>query len=203
MLFYSITDNNKEEILAFTITIPICRKTGQQFYFLEIFFLLLFSCILILTFGCASSRALGKLPTGPQDFNLSENEIKDKFPEISIYEKGKLKNVFGYCTPIKEVITLWGEPDEKRDHWWRFHIPAAGAIAVGSVAGGGIVGALFGTGIVIGMNPVPIRTYIWHKGNYAINADIDSSIFCGYMKRLLYWEWVQVDRVRVNESVGN
>jgi hypothetical protein len=193
MLFYSITNNNKEEILAFTIKIPICRKTGQQFYFLEIFFLFLFSCILISTFGCASSRALGKLPTGPQDFNLSENEIKDKFPEISIYEKGKLKNVFGYCTPIKEVITLWGEPDDKKANWLRYHIPALGAVAVGSIAGGGIVGASVGTVIVLGMSPAPFQIYTWHKGNYVINVNIDTTIFCGYMKRLLYWEWVQVN----------
>ena len=145
---------------------------------------------LLFHFGCASYRPLGNIPTDQKDFNLSKDDIRAKFPEVAIYDKKGFKDVLGRCTPIQELVSLWGEPDKKKNDWFRYHIPAFGAIAVGGIAGGGVVGTTVGTGIVLGIAPAPFQTYTWHKGNYTINVNTDLSIFCGYKRRLIYWEWV-------------
>lgn len=144
----------------------------------------------LLLFGCASSKTLGRVPTDMQDFKLSDNEIKEKFPEISNYNKKETEATLTHCATFDQLVALWGPPDETKNNWLRFHVPAFGAVAVGSIAGGGVVGATVGTGIVLGMVPAPFQTYTWHKGNYTINADSDLTIFCGYKRRLISWEWI-------------
>lgn len=144
-------------------------------------------------FGCASSRSLGSIPTESQDFLLPKEELKSNFPEIAVYEKENIKKPFGYCTPINELISLWGEPDQEKTDLLRFHGPAAGAIAVGTIAGGGPIGAVVGTGIVLVISPKPFQKYTWIKGNYRVLVDIETSIFCGYRTRLLTWEWLTID----------
>ncbi len=142
--------------------------------------------IFLIASSCATSRPLGLLPHDEQDFKMSIEELKAKYPDISIYEKEGFS--FGYRTPIKEVIEQWGEPDEKKVQLLQHGLMFT-AIAAGGIASGGITGPLVGTVIVLGMYPVPSKIYSWEKGDYVIEAVVDSSIFGGYIKRLWYWEW--------------
>ena len=42
---------------------------------------------LILFSGCATTNPLGPLPTDMQEYYLSKNELIEKYPDISVYEK--------------------------------------------------------------------------------------------------------------------
>ena len=100
----------------------------------------LFICVFIFISGCASSRTIGKIPTESADFLLSENDLKNEYPEIVVYEIDRIEKPFGYCTGINDLINAWGEPEEKGNEW-RFHGLAAGSIIAGSLTGGGPFGA--------------------------------------------------------------
>jgi len=152
----------------------------------------IFIFIIVSHMGCAGPRSLGSIPTESQDFLLSKEELKSKFPEIAVYEEENVKP-FGYCTPLNELISVWGNPDEEKYDLMRFHGPAAGAIAVGTFTGGGPIGAIVGAGIVLGISPKPFQKYTWFKGNYRILVETDTSIFCRYRTRLLTWEWSTID----------
>jgi hypothetical protein len=142
--------------------------------------------------ACASAPSIvGKIPTEQQDFTLSKNELSAKFPVITNYdlEHIKISDAFIRCTSIEDLTNSWGKPTEITNDWLHFHAIALGAVAVGSIAGGGIAGATIGTGIVMAMMPLPYQTYTWNKGNYSIEAKVDTGIFCGYRTRIQHWNW--------------
>jgi hypothetical protein len=143
--------------------------------------------------ACPLFLSLGLIPHDDQDFRLPIEELKAKYPEISVYEKKGFS--FGYRTPIKEVIDQWGEAD-KQSIQLLPHGLMLTAITTGGIASGGITGPLIGTVIVLGMYPVPASVYSWKKGDYVIEAVVDSSIFGGYMKRLWFWEWKNKKEVK-------
>ena len=161
------------------------------------FNVLTLSCAVLVTLsGCAATPSIfGKIPTEQQDFTLSKNDLSAKFPEITNYELDhvKISDVFTRCTSIEDLVKTWGKPAEITNDW-HYHAIALGAVAVGSVAGGGITGGAIGTGIVMAIMPLPYQTYTWNKGNYNIDATVDTAIFCGYKTRIRHWKWKEKDK---------
>ena len=140
--------------------------------------------------GCAVNRALGPIPTDPNEFKLPIGSLKTSYPEIDVYDRDNL--IVGYCTPITQLTKLWGEPNEIRTVWFQVPVivvPIALAVTiVDGVATGGIVA----TGIVYGMYPKQPQHYIWTKGNYEIDTYVSTEIDCAYEPRIWYWQWKQV-----------
>lgn len=133
--------------------------------------------------GCATNRALGPVPTEPSEFKLPLASLKSNYQELDIYYRGNL--LVGYCTPVKELKKLWGEPNEVVTEWLQVPILA---VPIALAAGGGIGGAIaIGTAYV--MYPMQPERHIWRKGNYEIETRVLTEIGCGYEPRIHYWQW--------------
>lgn len=151
---------------------------------------LLFSLMLVLaTSGCMTTRNFESLPTDPLDFQLSSEEIRSKYPEISIYEK-KFRGL-GQNTPLaSSVIDVWGEPDHKKSHW-RYFLHLGIVVGIAGAVNGVDGGLAFGAGLTYIIRPVPPKTYAWKKGKYCIEANIDTT-FPDFRQRIVHWKWSEL-----------
>lgn len=129
--------------------------------------------------GCASTRQLGELPFKENEFNLSLGELKEKYPDISEYNKG-----IGYCTSVDEFVSKLGEPStiDKEE----FQMPFL-SIPIGVTVGG--VGGAAAVVIAYGMYPKQPRKYYWVKGKYLISARVLTDFSCRYNNRVQMFEW--------------
>jgi len=66
-------------------------------------------------YGCATNRALGPVPTEPDEFKLPLASLRSNYHELDVYYLGNL--FVGYCTPIEQLKKLWGEPNEVVTEW--------------------------------------------------------------------------------------
>ncbi len=133
-------------------------------------------------YGCATNRALGPVPTEPDEFKLPLASLRSNYHELDVYYLGNL--FVGYCTPIEQLKKLWGEPNEVVTEW--LQVPVL--VVPIALAGGGAGGAI-ATGIVYGMYPKQPERYIWRKGNYEIETRVLTEIGCGYEPRIHHWQW--------------
>ncbi|MFZ5593804.1 MAG: hypothetical protein ACOY4D_06030 [Pseudomonadota bacterium] len=133
--------------------------------------------------GCASNRTLGPVPIDSKEFKTSIETLNTTYPDLDVYRKN---NVFiGYCTPIKQLTKLWGEPDQVKTVWLQIPIVVLPIVFIDGITTGGMIA----TGIAYGMYPKQPKHYIWRKGRYEIDAYVTTEIGCGYEPRLWHWEW--------------
>ena len=151
---------------------------------MKLLFLVVISSIVFT--GCASKRDFAQLPEGAADFKLPVESLEQKFPEINLYKLGKAK--IGWCTPVKQLMEKWGEPDEVNTEWMQLPLLVAPIVLADGITTGGLITG----GIVVAMIPKQPQHYIWKKGNYSIDAYVGTAIFCDYEKVVRYWDWVEV-----------
>lgn len=138
--------------------------------------------ILIISFlhvGCATNRTLGDLPALDQEFNLSLDDLKHKYPDISAYNE-----YLGHCTDIDEFISKLGEPSRIEKEY--FQLPLL-SIPLGVSAGG--PGGAAVIVIAYAMFPLQPKNYYWVRGKYVIRARVLSDFTCGYNDRVHMFEW--------------
>ncbi len=142
----------------------------------RVYITLIISTILV---GCASTRQLGELPATESEFNLSLDELKEKYPDITEYNKG-----FGHCTSVDEFVSKLGEPStiDTEDLQMPFLSVPIG-ISAGGVGGAAVVV------IAYGMYPKQPRKYYWVKGKYLVSARVLTDISCRYNNRVHMFEW--------------
>jgi len=139
--------------------------------------------------SCAYSIKPDALPSTPEEFAMPYEELSKKYPDIQVM--AELFN-FKQVDP-EEIINVWGEPDNVKKDWWYFPYM------------GGLLGGfwLFGTepvtiaitaGLIILVRPVSPRRYIWIKGSYCIEANVDT-VFPRYRSGIVYWKWTDLREV--------
>jgi len=132
----------------------------------------------ILLSGCATKK-LGDLPSLKEEFNLSLDVLKKKYPDITAYNEG-----IGHCTSVEEFISKLGDPSRVDTEY--FQVPAL-SVPIGiSVGGPGGVAAIV---IAYSMFPEQPKKYYWVKGKYLISARVLTDIMCGYDNRIHMFEW--------------
>jgi hypothetical protein len=127
-----------------------------------------------------------KLPTTSEAFHTPPDQLRAEYPEIVEYEKpfrGFIVN-----TPYRQqLISAWGEPDEKKADW--VYPVTMGATLVGCGFFFGPVPALITAGLVIAIRPNTFEYYYWRKDDYCIEAKFDYAIVNVYKENLIYWKW--------------
>jgi hypothetical protein len=140
---------------------------------------------IVLTLGCSTTKThLGPLPTAPLEFEQSIYKIQEKYPEVKKYTGanhcGILRTECEHVgifnmPPIAELTNLWGSPDE-------------------------ITGSLWNLQIFPILTLQPIKTYIWHKGNYRIEVMADHPAIFHWEPHIWYWQWYLQDRDTLHEN---
>jgi hypothetical protein len=147
-------------------------------------------CILCLSVsilsGCITTVQIQKLPTTAEAFQMPPDKLRAEYPEIAEYEK--TFRGFVVNTPYsKQLISAWGEPDQKKTGW---EYPVTmGATLVGCGFLFGPVPALITAGMVVAIRPLPYEKYYWRKDHYCIEAIFDRLIFNSYKDTLAHWKW--------------
>ncbi len=142
-------------------------------------------CVLLT--GCITSKNFESLPRDAADFQLSYEQLAQKYPEVPLYGK-KFRGFTANMPPSCDLIEVWGKPEvEKTDHWF---FPQMGlTLAVVSVALNTTPVVIAETAaIVLAIRPVPPQKYVWYKENYCIEAFIDTA-FPQYRRRVARWTW--------------
>ena len=135
-------------------------------------------CLVVFLTGCASARNLGTIPISPDEFAKTGEQIRAQYPDVAVYDRAtRNANPLGYCTPIDELVSQWGEPGNKTTQWWRPHGIALPAIAIGGVTGGAAEGAVIAMGLLFAAYPQPVEIYTWEKGDYIIRCNCRKIIY--------------------------
>ncbi len=144
--------------------------------------------VLLLTYivlsGCAVSQ-FKSIPITVDEFNLSKDEIRNKYLDIPLYEKNFS---FESSPPVSDLILLWGKPTWVKTKWNGY---------VGLGVGGGIlaltgsqpvsIAVALGVGLLI--NPYPIKEYYWLKKPFCIKATVMKAFTHFYRPVVAFWEW--------------
>ena len=137
----------------------------------------LFRClfaIAVLSFatGCATVNSFNSLPRNPSEFELSQDELEEKYPDIQEYKK-RFRGL-SFNTPlVQELVSLWGEPESKTKHWSYF-TGMGGALAFSAIVlEAGAVAITSTAGIVLLIRPYPPESYIWNKNRIGVKSTFD------------------------------
>lgn len=141
---------------------------------------------IVLLAGCITNIPIQKLPTTSEAFRTPPDQLRAEYPEIAEYEQ-KLRGLFFNTFYSKQLITVWGEPDQKKTDW--AYPGTMGAALVGSGFLFGPAPALITAGIVLTIRPYPVRYYYWRKENYCIEGMFDHTIMHGYKESMVNWKW--------------
>lgn len=151
--------------------------------FIKICLLCLFACV---SAGCITTTSIQKLPTTTEAFRTPPDQLRADYPEIAEYEK--VFRGFIVNTPYeKQLISAWGEPDQKKMDW--VYPSTMGATLIGCGFLFGPVPALITTGIAVTIRPYPFEYYYWRKDDYCIEAKFDHAILNAYNGSMIYWKW--------------
>ena len=149
----------------------------------------LLSLLTVFMTGCITTIPIQRLPTSVEAFRASPDQLRTEYPEIT--EHGPLfKGVNGvaiHTIGAKQLISTWGEPDQKKADW--VYPTAMGATLVGCGFLFGPVPALITAGVVIAIRPYPFEYYYWRKADYCIEAKFEYSIVNAYDGSMVYWKW--------------
>jgi hypothetical protein len=136
--------------------------------------------------GCITTAPIQKLPTTLEAFRAPPDQLRAEYPEIAEYEK-TIRILEINIPYANQLVTAWGEPDQKKTDW--LYPGTMGAFLVGSGFVFGPAPALITAGMIFAIRPFPFEYYYWRKGDYCIEARIDRAILHAYKESLVYWKW--------------
>ncbi|GEM_PF-6923089 len=147
-------------------------------------------CLVIIFLpGCITTFPADKLPTTREAFHKTPEQLHADYPVISEYDSTSqgFLNVRMTTLGAKQLVSAWGEPDNKRTEW--SYAGYMGATLVGCGFLFGPLPALITSGMVVAIRPYPFEYYYWRKEDYCIEAKIDTVLSHAYRESLIYWNW--------------
>lgn len=171
----------------------ISKRTSFVQFLREIMSLLLI--ISTLTFSsCAYSIKPDALPSTPEEFAMTYEELTKKYPDIKVM--AELFN-FKEVDP-EEIVQVWGEPDNVKKDWWYF--PAiAGMLGGFWLLGYQPVTIAITGGLAFLAMPVSTKKYVWIKENYCIEANVRTGL-PRYQSSIVGWKWTDLREVEEPDS---
>ncbi len=129
--------------------------------------------------GCASKVNFAHTPVKQEDFTKSKVVLEQEYSDIDEYTRM-------LATPsnrpkMQELEGLWGKATVETK--WTGYIFSTTIVVAGAV----IVTPLLL--LLLAINPKPVHSYTWDKGNYTIKASETSDALSGYESRMHSWKW--------------